>query len=150
MLASRVLYAGEREDDTNAKMRHSLKDAAERELGKACSTRTSRRPTGRAVLTPEQLAYAAADAEVLLPLAAALKAKLIAADLMGTANREFRALPGIAWAQPVTVDTKAWLAIADTAETEQARLREAMDDAAPNPACLPGAECRNWEGPASR
>ena len=85
---------------------------------------------------------------MLLPLEDTLKVKLAAMDLTETARLEMRALPGIAWAAPVTVDTAAWLAFADTAETERARLAEAMDAPAPNGACLPGAECRNWDSPA--
>jgi DNA polymerase-1 len=146
MLASRVLYAGEREEQNNARMRHGLEDAVERELGRKLD-KGEQRSEWSGTLTPEQIEYAATDAAVLVPLAEALKAKLIAADSMGTANREFRALPGIAWAQPVNVDTTAWLVIAEAAETEQKRLVEEMDTAAPNGSCLPGTECWNWDSP---
>jgi DNA polymerase-1 len=146
LLASRVLYAGEREEGNNARMRHGLEDAVERELNRKLD-KGEQRSDWSGPLTPEQLAYARDDAAVLVPLAEALKAKLIAADSMGTANREFRALPGIAWAQPVHVDTSAWLTIAEAAQTERARLVDAMDTAVPNGSCLPGTEYWNWDSP---
>lgn len=145
MLASRVLHAGERAVN-NAWLQHGLADAVERELGQTLD-KEEQRSDWSGPLTQQQIEYAIADAAVLVPLANALRAKLQDADLMGTANREFRALPGIAWAQPVTVDTAAWIAIAKNAEAEQARLAEEMDQISPNPAGLPGMESRNWDSP---
>jgi DNA polymerase I-like protein with 3'-5' exonuclease and polymerase domains len=142
MLASRVLHAGER-TATNARLRHGLEDAAERELGRTLD-KTQQDSDWSGPLTSEQLAYAAGDAAVLVPLAEVLKSKLAAANLTDTAALEMRALPGVTWCAPVAVDATAWTAQAQAAEAEQARLQERMDLLAPNPACLPGAESRNW------
>jgi DNA polymerase-1 len=98
-------------------------------------------------LTPDQLAYAAEDAAVLLPLAEVLMEKLAGADLTDTADREMRALPGIAWAAPVAVDRDRWLALATKAEADRERLRAEMDALVPNPAHLPGLSSWNWDSP---
>lgn len=146
MLASRVLHAGDRAEN-NGRFRHGLADVAARELGRALDKR-EQTSDWSGPLSPAQLGYAAADAEVLLPLASALRDKLEAAGLTGTAELEMRALPGVAWAAPVAVDTRAWGALAEGAEADRARLADAMDAAAPNPSALPGMETRNWDSPA--
>jgi DNA polymerase-1 len=142
-LASQVLHAGER-TDTNALLRHALKDVAARELGRPMD-KAGQLSDWAGLLTPGQLAYAAADAAVLVPLAESLREKLADADLTPTARLEMRALPGVAWASPVRVDAVAWAAIADAAAAEQTRLAEEMDALAPNGASLFGG--RNWNSP---
>ena len=88
----------------------------------------------RADLSPAQLAYAAADAAVLLPLADRLRERLAAsADLAATAALEMRALPCVAWAAPARVDEGAWLGLADEAAREAKLLAGEMDELAPNP-----------------
>ncbi|QJW98180.1 DNA polymerase [Frigoriglobus tundricola] len=145
MLASRVRHAGRR-DGTGARLKHGLGDVVARELGRELDKDHQASDwSGR--LTAAQIRYAADDAAVLVPLASALKEKLAAADLSAIAETEMRALPGIAWAAPVAVDVPAWLALADAAGAERARLADAMDALAPNPAGLPGMETRNWDSP---
>ena len=145
MLSSRVLYAGRR-DTTGARFKHGLGDVVARELGRELD-KGQQKADWSGPLTPAQIRYAEADAAVLLPLAAALKEKLAAAGLSAIAETEMRALPGIAWAVPITVDVPAWRALADLAESERQRLADEMDTLAPNPAGLPGMETRNWDSP---
>jgi DNA polymerase I-like protein with 3'-5' exonuclease and polymerase domains len=131
MLASRTFHAGDR-DENGARLKHGLEDVAARELGRTLDMAEQESDWSRPTLSPGQYAYAAADAEVLLPLAEALKSTLAAADLTDTAELEMRALPGVAWAAPVTVDVAAWSAIAATAEAEVTRLADEMTTLAPN------------------
>ncbi|VTR92510.1 dna-directed dna polymerase : DNA polymerase OS=Meiothermus silvanus (strain ATCC 700542 / DSM 9946 / VI-R2) GN=Mesil_1349 PE=3 SV=1: DNA_pol_A_exo1: DNA_pol_A [Gemmata massiliana] len=145
MLASKVLHAGGREE-TNARLKHGLADVAERELGRELD-KGEQGSDWSGQLSAKQLVYTATDAAVLLPLAAVLTERLAAAKLTETADREMRALPGIAWAELIAVDTRGWLALAAAAETERASLATAMDTTAPNPAGLPGMETRNWDSP---
>jgi DNA polymerase I-like protein with 3'-5' exonuclease and polymerase domains len=145
MLASRVLYAGER-GINNARLKHSLEETVARELGRQLD-KSLQESDWSGPLTPAQLAYAAADAQVLVPLAEALKQKLADAGSSALAELEMRALPSIAWCGPVTVDADAWTNQAQAAEAELTRVQEQMDVLAPNPACLPGTESRNWNSP---
>jgi DNA polymerase-1 len=141
MLASQVLHAGER-GANNAVLRHGLKDVVARQLDRQLDKAEQKSDWSRPLLTLEQLAYAAADAEILVPLAEALRARLTAASLTATAEVEMRALPGVAWAAPVRLDAAAWTAIADTAAAEQVRLAGEMDALAPSGASL--FDSRNW------
>ncbi|MBN9517668.1 bifunctional 3'-5' exonuclease/DNA polymerase, partial [bacterium] len=73
--------------------------------------------------------------------------ELEAARLTAVAEIEFAALPCVAWAacRGVALDRGAWQALAVEADAERARLREALDAAAPDGATLFGA--RNWDSP---
>lgn len=146
LLASRVLYAGRR-GDKNAPFKHGLADCVRRELGGALAKDEQTSDWSAPVLTPAQLAYAAADVRVLVPLADALGAKLDAAGLTPTAALEMRAVPGVAWAVPVAVDAAAWNALSDEAGTERIRLAAELDALAPSPTGLPGMASRNWDAP---
>jgi P4 family phage/plasmid primase-like protien len=68
-------------------------------------------------LTDEQLAYAARDAAVLLPLRDALDAALAAQDLTPVAALEFAALPAVVWMEcaGVPFDVADWTALRDAA-----------------------------------
>lgn len=100
-----------------------------------------------ASLTTDMLRYAALDAEVPLRAWAELAAELEAADLTAVAEIEFAALPCVAWAacRGVGLDRAAWRVLAAEADAERARLREALDAAAPDGGSLFGA--RNWDSP---
>lgn len=63
---SRVLYGG---TDGFKRLRHSLADVVERELGETLPKEEQTSDWSRRPLTHEQVEYAARDAEVLLPLA---------------------------------------------------------------------------------
>ncbi|MBN9518852.1 hypothetical protein J0H58_10090, partial [bacterium] len=73
--------------------------------------------------------------------------ELEAARLTAVAEIEFAALPCVAWAacRGVALDRGAWQALAVEADAERARLREALDAAAPDGATLFGT--RNWDSP---
>jgi ribonuclease D len=88
LLASKVVNGG---DDVG----HGLADAAERELGKALD-KSHQTDDWSGMLTPATLAYAAADAAVLVPLAEALVAKADAAGLTAVLDLEMRAAVPVA------------------------------------------------------
>ncbi|MBA2595911.1 MAG: bifunctional 3'-5' exonuclease/DNA polymerase, partial [Chloroflexia bacterium] len=68
-------------------------------------------------LTDEQIAYAARDAAILLPLRDALDAALKEDDLANVAALEFAALPAVVWmeATGVPLDVAAWTVLRDGA-----------------------------------
>jgi len=140
MLASQVLHAGGRNAD-NGRLKHTLQAVAKRELDRELD-KGSQSSDWSGDLTPDQLRYATADAAVLVPLADALRGKLKAESLTATFDLEVRALPGVAWAAPVTLDRDRWLSLAAAAEAERDRLAEEMDRLAPNPGTLTAT--RNW------
>jgi DNA polymerase-1 len=126
MLMSQVLYTGDRT------AKHSLAACCERELGETAS-KIEQASDWSAALTPGQLRYAAADAELARRLHDALAAKLAAANLTDAAAIENRALPAVAWlaAAGVGFDRAAWQALADGARAEAERLAGELDRAAP-------------------
>jgi DNA polymerase-1 len=126
MLMSQVLYAGDRS------VRHSLAACCERELGETVG-KAEQTSDWSGVLTPEQLRYAARDAELARRLHDALAPKLAAAGLTGAAAIENRAVPALAWlaAAGVAFDRAAWHALADDARAEADRLAGELDRAAP-------------------
>src|SRR5207302_677528 len=92
MLMSQVLYAGDRAE----MFKYGLDDCAQRELGRALD-KAEQKSNWSGTLTPNQLRYAAADAEVLKPLHDALAPKLAEARLTRAADIEHRCLPAVAW-----------------------------------------------------
>src|SRR5262249_43621797 len=82
-IASRVIYAGEKVD-------HDLAAAVKSELDWDLDKHEQNSDWGRSVLTREQLAYAAADAAVLVPLADALKQKADERGLNAVLDLEMR------------------------------------------------------------
>src|SRR5262249_8806304 len=120
LLMSRVLYAGLREG-------HRLEECARRELGLDLD-KALQRSDWSGPLTPEQLASAAADVEVLAPLYDALAKKLAGACLAGVAELEARCVPAVAWLarSGVAVDRDAWLALVRCNRERAASLRDRM------------------------
>jgi DNA polymerase-1 len=127
MLMSQVLYAGDR-----ANREHSLAACCRRELGEEVG-KELQASDWSGDLSPEQLAYAAADAALARRLHHALAPKLEAAGLTEAAAIENRALPAVAWLAAVGVgfDRDCWRALAETAEAEAERLAGDLDRAAP-------------------
>ena len=84
-------------------------------------------------LSAEQLAYAARDAAVLLPLRDALEGALVAQDLRGVAALEFAALPAVVWleAAGVPLDVADWAALRDEAAATLAALEAELAAALP-------------------
>jgi DNA polymerase I-like protein with 3'-5' exonuclease and polymerase domains len=74
---------------------HNLKALAERHLGLSLSKELQASNWGAGELSPEQIAYAARDAGVLLPLHAILQELLQRNNLEHIAELEFRALPSV-------------------------------------------------------
>ncbi|HYH67807.1 MAG TPA: hypothetical protein VD866_24130, partial [Urbifossiella sp.] len=140
MLASQVLHAGD------IAVKHGLRDVAVRHLGLTLD-KELQQADWAGTLTPDMLRYAALDAEVPLRAWPELAAELAAAKLTAVAETEFAALPCVAWAacRGVGLDRPGWKALAADADAERARLREALDAAAPDGASLFGA--RNWDSP---
>jgi DNA polymerase III epsilon subunit-like protein len=126
MLMSRVLFAGDR------KQKHALADCCRRELDEEVDKELQTSDWSED-LTPEQLAYAARDAELPRRLHDALQAKLTEAELTDTATLENRALPAVAWlsSSGVAFDRETWLALAAEATAEAERLAVELDKAAP-------------------
>src|SRR5262249_61159222 len=121
-----LLYAGDRQ------ARHKLADCAQRELGRTLD-KTEQKGDWSGPLTASQLAYAAADADVLVPLLQALRTKLQAAGLERAAEIETRCLPALVWAgtKGVAFDKDRGQALADQAAAEASRLEVELDTAAP-------------------
>lgn len=143
MLASQVLHAG-RGDENGGRLSHRLIDVVRRELGVDLDKTEQESDWSEDELTAQQIRYAAADAAVLLPLAADLRAKLEAAGLTATAELEMRCLPGVARAASAGVgfDAVAWEAQAAAAEADRMRLEGELGgmDAEDGD--------RNWDSPA--
>jgi DNA polymerase-1 len=122
---------------------HSLAQLVQRELGRQLSKAEQASDWSASQLSPAQLAYAASDVAVLLPLHAKLMAKVKEAKLEQVAEIEMRCLPAVAWLSRggVRVDVTAWTALAEQAEAESARLLAELDAAAPP---KPDGGRRNW------
>jgi DNA polymerase-1 len=116
MLLSQILVAG-------TKLGCGLQDCAKRELGLIID-KTEQTSDWSGPLTDSQLAYAARDAAILLPLHDALTAKAQAAGLGWVAEIERRCLPAIVWmsSHGVPFDSDRWRQQARHAEIEAAVL----------------------------
>src|SRR5262249_55818191 len=131
-------------------VKHTLLACAERELGHALD-KAEQKSDSSGTLSREQLAYAAADADVLLPLHTALMEKIHQAGLEMIADVEMRCLPAVAGlsGSGVAFDALAWTALAREAEAEATELRQQLDAMAPpRPGCdrnLGGGW--NWDSP---
>lgn len=139
-LASRVAYAGERVD-------HDLASVVERELGQTLDKDQQDSDWSRPALTGEQLAYAAADVGVLLPLADALRGRAAERKVEVVVDLEMRCGVPVARmaANGVAFDAEPWLALADRAARRRVELAAEMDALVPNPNCLPGLASWNWD-----
>jgi DNA polymerase I len=106
---------------------YTLASVAEQELGVTLD-KTEQHSDWASPLSDEQLAYAARDAAILLPLMESLQAKLTAADLEAVAALEMRSLPAVAWLEQsgAPFDIDAWRVLSDTAVAEQIRLEQEL------------------------
>jgi DNA polymerase-1 len=147
LLLSNVLYAGGHTRGV-APLRHGLKDCCRRELSIELA-KDLQSSDWSGPLTNDQLAYAAIDASVLVPLVRALAEKLKVDGLTEAAAIESRTVPCLAWlsASGVPFDAARWRAIAQTAGDEAAKAKASLDTAAPErPGTLFG-ESWNWDSP---
>jgi DNA polymerase-1 len=126
MLMSQLLHAGA------AGLKHSLAAIAERELG-ITVRKDEQSSDWSGDLTPEQLRYAALDAELPRRLYTALAPKLEAAKLAEVTALEHRVLPAVAWlaSSGIAFDGDGWSRLAREADTEAKRLAKELDGLAP-------------------
>jgi DNA polymerase-1 len=124
---------------------HSLQSVARRELGIELDKEHQAADWG-GELSPAMLAYAAADAQVLLPLAQALEEKVRAAGLGKVAQIEHRALPAMASMQDAGVpfDAMGWTEHLEQVEDNVRRLKEDLAALAPD---RPEGGAWNWNSP---
>ncbi len=124
------------------KVSHKLKDVVRRELALELDKDHQKADWGGR-LTDEMLAYAAADAKVLLPLAEALTLKAKEAKLELAADIEGRAFPAVAWMANAGLpfDRKGWTEHLKELEQEKRLLTKELDELAPE---RPDGKSRNW------
>ncbi len=138
MLASQLLHAG-----TNG--RHSLAAVAERELDVVLD-KAAQASDWSGELTEEQIAYAARDAAILLPLAERLRKRLSREGLEAVMDLEMRALPAVAWLEltGAPFDAEQWRALAERAEADRDGAVAAIAELAPdlNPNSAPQIKAR--------
>ena len=142
MILSQILSAGTME-------RHSLSACCLRYLGRTID-KTEQAGDWSGNLTGAQLEYAAADVEVLVPLADILETKIREAGMESAAKIETRCLPSLIWMarQGVGIDRVRWRARADQAGVEAGNVRELLDQQSPR---RPGdlyESSWNWDSPA--
>jgi len=138
-----LLHSGE------PNIRHSLAEAARRHTGVELS-KELQRSDWSGPLTSEQIAYAARDAAVLIPLHDALSHKIENAGLSEAAAVENGCVPAIVWMSlaGVPVDAAAWSEICRNLETEAVAMRDEMDRTAPPALTLDLGFGRNWDSPS--
>jgi DNA polymerase-1 len=142
MLLSRLLTAG-----TLAP--NDLAACASRELGVTLD-KSHQKDDWAGHLTPDQQAYAAADADVLVPLYKVLVKKINATGLAEVAQIERRALPAFLWLarSGVAFDRAAWEALTREASAEAEALAVQVDAAAPpRPGFLAREGAWDWNSP---
>jgi DNA polymerase-1 len=142
MLLARLLTAGTRE--TN-----DLAACCERYLGRALD-KAEQRSDWATALAEDQLAYAARDAAVLVPLALDLHKQVEAAGLAEVAKIETRALPAFLWLarSGVAFDLDAWDSLTHEAGQAAQEMADRLDAAAPSrPGFLATEGAWNWDSP---
>src|SRR5262249_9505682 len=142
MLLARLLTAGTRDPN-------DLAACCERYLGRALD-KADQRSDWAGPLSEDQLAYAARDAEVLVPRHAALAKQVEAAGLVEVAGIEPRALPAFRWLarSGVAFDRAAWNSLTREAEQVSRDLAARLDAAAPpRPGFLAREGAWGWDSP---
>jgi DNA polymerase-1 len=128
---------------------HGLGAVVQREMGQQLD-KTEQKSDWVGTLTPDQLAYAAGDAAVLLPLFTDLETKIKEAGLEPVAMIESGALPAVSWMgqSGVGFDRDAWDALAREAAEKAEQLALQLDACAPQrPGKLPMGGAWNWSSP---
>lgn len=151
MLMSQILGAGKSEGNLS---QCGLEPAVKRYLGLSLS-KEEQRSQWDGVLRPEQLAYAARDAAVLLPLAEHLQSQLEAAGLQRVALIENRCVPALAWLElaGLPIDAERWFTRAQGDEERVRTLERQLDtligqDEAAADLLLNSVPTVNWQSPA--
>jgi DNA polymerase I len=147
MLMSQVLFTSVRTRGT-APVRHGLKDCADRELGVTIA-KELQASNWSGPLSPDQLAYAATDAAIVVPLYRQLTAKLADAGLVRAAAIESSALPAIASMSHAGVpfDRDHWQALATKAKADALRLAAELAETAPPKVDGLFGGTWNWDSP---
>jgi DNA polymerase I-like protein with 3'-5' exonuclease and polymerase domains len=142
LLLARLLTAGTRGPN-------DLAACCERYLGRALD-KAAQRSDWSGALTEGQLAYAARDAAVLVPLYTTLARQIEAAGLVAVAEIETRALPAFLWLarSGVAFDRAAWDSLTHEAEQAAQGMADRLDAAAPpRPGFLATQGAWNWDSP---
>jgi DNA polymerase I-like protein with 3'-5' exonuclease and polymerase domains len=126
MLAGRLLGPG------SSGERYRLADLAHRYLGIELD-KSEQVSDWSDELTDDQIAYAARDAAVLLPLKDRLHAEIDRAGLVETTLVEYGALPAIAWLEQTgaPLDGERWLRLAEAAEERRRACERELDEMEP-------------------
>jgi DNA polymerase-1 len=142
MLAAQLLDAGLPNHS------HSLAAVAERALSTRLE-KTLQTSDWHGPLSDEQLAYAARDAAMLLPLHDRLAADIDQAELGRVAQLEMRALPAVVWleATGAPFDVTSWLALSDAAQRRLVELDADLTRLAGTGDLL-GDSTTRWSSPA--
>ena len=108
-------------------LRCGLEDVAERVLGETLD-KAYQKADWSGVLTPGHLAYAATDAQVVVPIVDVLEERIAEAGLTDIATLEHTCLPAMAWLEEsgMPIDIGPWLALADDAECRTNALDQSM------------------------
>lgn len=143
MIAGQVLDAGLMPQPS-----HSLEAMAPKYTGISVD-KAEQRSDWSGVLTMEQLAYAAKDAAVLLPLAQQLTNLLVKANLVRTMKLEMRALPGMMWLTKwgIRLDVEGWKKLAHINKDKVDRLELALAIETDSQH-INGYSLNNWRSPA--
>lgn len=124
-LAGQLLHAGLE----HPKGTYSLAGTVKRHLGITLDKELQTSDWSADSLSEDQLAYAAKDAAILLPLVEKLKVELQIAGLEHIADIEMRCIPLLAHMtlKGIGIDTAAWSKLADDAKTTAETLRARLD-----------------------
>ena len=111
---------------------HSLAALAHRQLGIVLD-KTHQTADWAGPLTPDLVAYAAADAAVLVPLHATLQERLQSEGLEEVAALEFATVPALVWLEQtgMPIDVAGWGALRDHACADQERLAREIAEQLP-------------------
>ena len=121
---------------------HSLQGVAKRELGIEID-KESRESDWGGEMSAGMVEYAAKDAQILLPLADVLMARVVDAELEKVFEIERRALLAVTWMQNagLPLDAKGWTVYLGQVENEIDRLKERLAKIAPE---RPEGKEWNW------
>ena len=127
----------------------ALADVVERELRLTLDKEERLSDWSAGKLTAEQLAYAARDAEVLVPVYRRLTSQAEVAGLEAVTLIEGDCLPALVWAATAGVgfDRCRWEVLASSARADAEKLREELNAAAPPKEDSLAFDAWNWDSP---
>lgn len=142
MIAGQILDAG-----ILPRLSHALAAMSERFLG-VILDKTEQKSDWTGTLTMAQVAYAAKDAAILLPLYKKLRGDLALAGLDRVMRLEMRALPGLAWlgVSGMPVNRDKWATLAEKNKIVAENIEAALADLT-GTADINGFSTINWRSP---